>query len=182
MSIPFAKQALRAAVLLATAASLSACLSQPRFPIEERRVAAPPPSGVHGTMQPYRIAGQWYYPAEQPHYDETGEASWYGDGYGCRVTADGEAMDPQAMAGAHKTLPLPSYVEVTNLENGRRVKVRINDRGPFAKGRIIDLTHAAADKLGFFGQGTVKVRVQYLGPAPQKPTEAAWRPAEGECR
>ena len=132
-------------------------------------------------MQPYRIGGQWYYPQEQPHYDETGYASWYGDGYGCQVTADGESLDPKAIAGAHKTLPLPSYVEVTNLENGRRAKVRINDRGPFVKGRIIDLTHAAAEKLGFFGKGTVKVRVQYLGPAPLKPTEAAWRPA-GECR
>jgi rare lipoprotein A len=173
------KEVLRAAALVGASVSLCACLSQPRFPVEG---SAPSGGGLHGTMQPYRIGGQWYYPAEQPHYDETGVASWYGDAYGCRVTADGEALDPAALTGAHKTLPLPSYVEVTNLENGRRLKVRINDRGPFVKGRIIDLTHAAALQLGFFNQGTVKVRVRYLGPAPLKPTETDWRPSGGGCR
>ena len=177
MSFPL-KDSLRAATLVASAVSLCACMSQPRFPIEER---APSAGAVHGTMQPYRIGGQWYYPAEQPRYDETGYASWYGDAYGCQVTADGEALDPRAITGAHKTLPLPSYVEVTNLENGRRLKVRINDRGPFVKGRLIDLTHAAAEKLGFFEKGVVNVRVRYLGPAPLKPTEADWRPAGGGC-
>jgi rare lipoprotein A len=186
VSLPFvnralASHALRVGALTAAALALTACMSQPRYSI--RPEATAPPSHAHGTMQPYRVGGQWYYPSEQPRYDETGYASWYGggDGYACQMTADGETMDPSAITGAHKTLPLPSYVEVTNLENGKRVKVRVNDRGPFVKGRIIDLSHAAAERLGFFGKGLVKVRVQYLGPAPMKATEASWH-ASGECR
>jgi rare lipoprotein A len=105
-----------------------------------------------------------------------------GDGYGCRATADGEQMDPQALTAAHKTLPLPSIVEVTNLENGKKVRVRVNDRGPFVAGRIIDLSPAAAQKLGI--RGSAKVRVRYIGPADPKAslTPAAWRPlGHGGC-
>ena len=147
--------------------------------------AVPSASNVSGTMKPYRVEGRWYYPAPQPHYNEVGYASWYGDGYGCRVTADGEAMDPHALTAAHKTLPLPSMVEVTNLESGRKIMVRVNDRGPFAANRIIDLSHAAADRLGIYGKGTAKVRVKYVGPAAPKGAEATWQPisfGRGECR
>jgi rare lipoprotein A len=109
-----------------------------------------------------------------------GLASWYGhgDGYGCRATADGEQMDPDALTAAHRTLPLPSIAEVTNLENGKKARVRINDRGPFVAGRIIDLSPAAAEKLGIYGRGSAKVRVKYIGPADMKASfsPAAWRP------
>lgn len=173
-------QGLRAACLIAAAMLLTACVSAPRL-LPLRAAESPVP----GTMKPYQVAGHWYYPAEQPHYNEVGLASWYGDGYGCRTTADGEAMDPHALAAAHKTLPLPSIVEVTNLETGRKIRVRVNDRGPFVPGRIIDLTHAAADKLGVYGKGTAKVRVKYIGPAEAKDAQPVWRPVSfgrGECR
>jgi len=168
---------LRAGFLLGIALALSACVSAPN-PLP--RASA---ERVPGTMRPYQVGGRWYYPAQQPHYNEVGYASWYGDGYGCRVTADGEAMDPHALTAAHKTLPLPSMVEVTNLETGKSIKVRVNDRGPFVAGRIIDLSHAAAEKLGLFGHGTAKVRVKYLGPADPKDNEPIWRPISfGQCR
>jgi rare lipoprotein A len=172
---------LRAAFLIAAAMMLTACGSMPR-PLP---LAAPGEHRAAGTMKPYEVGGQWYYPAEQPHYNEVGLASWYGygDGYGCRVTADGEMMDPGALTAAHKTLPLPSMVEVTNLETGHKITVRVNDRGPFVQGRIIDLSRAAAEKLGIYGKGTAKVRVKYLGPA--GPKDASWQPAafgRGECR
>jgi rare lipoprotein A len=91
-------------------------------------------------------------------------------------------MDPAALTAAHKTLPLPSLVEVTNLETGKRITVRVNDRGPFVAGRIIDLSRAAAERLGIYGRGTAKVRVKYLGPA--GPNDARWQPAafgRGTC-
>jgi len=111
---------------------------------------------------PYQIAGQWYYPKEDPTYDETGIASWYGPGFHGRQTANGERFDQYQVSAAHTTLPMPSLVRVTNLENGRSMVVRINDRGPFAHGRIIDLSRRAAQLLGFEQQGTAKVRVQAL--------------------
>jgi rare lipoprotein A len=128
-----------------------------------------PPTNAQGTMRPYQIGGHWYYPAQQPHYQATGYASWYGEAENCRHTADGEVMDAQAVSGAHKTLPLPSVVEVQDLDNGRRIEVRINDRGPFVEGRIIDLSVAAAKKLGFYGKGLAHVRVRYLRPATPQP-------------
>lgn len=111
---------------------------------------------------PYQIAGQWYYPKEEPDYDETGIASWYGPGFHGRQTANGERFDQYQVSAAHTTLPMPSLVRVTNLENGRSMVVRVNDRGPFAHGRIIDLSRRAAQLLGFEQQGTAKVRVQAL--------------------
>lgn len=116
-------------------------------------------------MRPYQIRGVWYYPAEQPDYDERGTASWYGEQFHNRQTADGEIFDMELVSAAHKTLPLPSIVEVTNLDNGRTLTVRVNDRGPFVEGRIIDLSRAAADELGFLSKGLANVRVRYLGPA-----------------
>lgn len=123
---------------------------------------------VSGTMRPYQIRGRWYHPAHQPNYDEVGEASWYGPGFHGRPTATGERFDENALSAAHKTLPLPGLVEVTNLANGRSSILRLNDRGPFVDGRIIDLSRGAAEELGLLQQGVGRVRVRYLGPAPRQ--------------
>jgi rare lipoprotein A len=125
---------------------------------------APPIKTVGGTGRPYQVKGVWYTPKADPNYNEVGMASWYGREHQGKPTADGERFDLAKISGAHKTLPLPSMVEVTNLENGKRIQVRVNDRGPFAPGRIIDLSQAAARELGFEGKGLAKVRVRYLGP------------------
>jgi rare lipoprotein A len=117
------------------------------------------------TLRPYKIGGHRYTPKIDGGYSEKGMASWYSYPKGSRRTATGEAFDPDGLTAAHKTLPLPCLVEVTNLENGRKLKVRVNDRGPFVQGRIIDLSKRAAEKLGFDGKGLVKVKVKFLGPA-----------------
>lgn len=116
--------------------------------------------------KPYQVRGVWYTPSEQPRYNEVGIGSWYGEQFHNRYTANGEVFDMDIPSAAHKTLPLPSLVEVTNLQNGRRAIVRVNDRGPFVDGRIIDLSKAAADQLGYRNQGVAQVRVRYVGPAP----------------
>lgn len=131
-------------------------------------VVTDPAPIVSGTMRPYQIRGRWYRPEEQPHYDETGLASWYGDQFHGRPTATGERFDMNALTAAHKTLPLPGLVEVTNLANGRRVVLRVNDRGPFVDGRIIDLSRGAADALDLRRAGVGEVRVRYLGRAPRQ--------------
>ena len=112
--------------------------------------------------QPYEIYGVWYYPERNMGYDETGIASWYGKADAGKPTANGEIYDPDLISAAHKTLPLPSVVRVTNLENGRSLVVRINDRGPFITGRIIDLSEEGARLLGFRKNGIARVRVQIL--------------------
>jgi rare lipoprotein A len=117
-------------------------------------------------MAPYQVNGVWYYPRFQPDYDRTGYASWYGAQYHYHRTSDGELFDMDQASGAHTTLPLPCIVEVTNLDNGRRVQLRINDRGPFVQGRILDVSRQAARDLGFYERGMARVRVRYLGPAP----------------
>ncbi len=127
---------------------------------------AHPTVGTYKVGQPYQIAGTWYYPREDPEYNETGVASWYGDEFQGRPTANGERFDMNLLTAAHPTLPMPSHVRVTNLNNGRSIIVRVNDRGPFARGRIIDLSRAAARELGFERDGTAPVRVQNLGVAP----------------
>lgn len=114
---------------------------------------------------PYKVAGIWYYPAEDPGYDRTGIASWYGPTFHGRKTANGEIFDMNRLTAAHPTLPLPSIVQVTNVKNGRTVNVRLNDRGPFAHGRLIDMSREAAIALGFKDDGLAEVRVRYLGPA-----------------
>ncbi|MDE2182113.1 MAG: septal ring lytic transglycosylase RlpA family protein [Alphaproteobacteria bacterium] len=129
------------------------------------QVTVPPNSGVYRIGQPYQIGGTWYYPREQPDYDETGIASWYGPTFDGNLTADGEIFDRNALTAAHRTLPMPVNVRITNLENGKSVVVRVNDRGPFAKGRIIDVSEQAAKLLGFYGVGTARVRVQYMARA-----------------
>ena len=118
-------------------------------------------------MRPYEVRGRRYVPAEQPNYDEVGMASWYGAQFNGRPTASGERFDMNALSAAHKTLPLPAMVEVTNLSNGRTAVVRVNDRGPFSDGRIIDLSRGAAEEIGLLSQGVGQVRVRYVGPAPR---------------
>src|SRR5512134_470700 len=135
-----------------------------RLPRTERPVAVYPHYRV-GT--PYQINGVWYRPAENFRYSKTGIASFYGgeargpDFHG-RMTANGEIYDMHALTAAHPTLPLPTFVSVTNLENGRSIVVRVNDRGPFVNGRLIDVSRRAAQELGFERQGTASVRVEVL--------------------
>jgi rare lipoprotein A len=152
------------AVLLACAA-LAACAS-PRYATrdEPRAPVAKPGQRVPGTMRPYQINGVWYTPKADPDYDEKGIASWYGEQFHNRNTANGEVFDMELITAAHKTLPLPSIVEVTDLETGKKLRVRVNDRGPFVSGRIIDLSKGAAQKLGIYRKGVARVRVRYIGP------------------
>lgn len=110
----------------------------------------------------YQIKGVWYYPKEEWDYAETGIASWYGPGFHGKSTANGEVFDENALTAAHRTLPMPSIVRVTNLDNGRSIVVRVNDRGPFAHGRIIDMSRRSAQLLGFMNKGTAKVRVELM--------------------
>lgn len=126
----------------------------------------PKGGGVYKVGNPYEIAGKTFVPREDPHYDEVGPASWYGTDFHGRLTANGEVFDMNSLSAAHPTLPLPSYVRVTNLANRRSVVVRINDRGPYARNRVIDVSARAASVLGFKENGVAKVRVQYLGRAP----------------
>jgi rare lipoprotein A len=113
--------------------------------------------------QPYRINGTWYHPQFVTAYEATGIASWYGEPYHGRYTANGEVYDMEALTAAHPTLPLPSLVQVTNLANGRMLVLRVNDRGPFVDDRLIDLSQAAARELGFAYAGLAEVHVVYLG-------------------
>ncbi len=122
---------------------------------------------------PYQVTGTWYVPAHEPDYDETGVASWYGSDFHGRSTANGELFDMNVVSAAHPTLPIPSLVEVTNLTNGRSMIVRINDRGPFVRDRLIDLSARGAELLGFKGQGHTNVRVRYVGPATAEPVVTA---------
>lgn len=126
----------------------------------------PKGGGRHKLGNPYKIAGVLYVPQADSNYNRTGVASWYGKLFHGRLTANGEVYDMHALTAAHPTLPLPSYVHVTNLENGHDIIVRVNDRGPYAHNRIIDMSREAARVLGFEHRGTAKVRVRYLGPAP----------------
>ena len=122
----------------------------------------PAPVGDYKVGKPYQIKGQWYYPTENFEYTETGIASWYGPNFHGKPTANGEIFGQNLITAAHRTLPLPSAVRVTNLENGRTINLRVNDRGPFARGRIIDLSRRAAQLLGFEKNGTAKVRVEII--------------------
>ncbi|MEZ5925050.1 MAG: septal ring lytic transglycosylase RlpA family protein [Hyphomicrobiaceae bacterium] len=121
---------------------------------------------VQKVGKPYKVAGLWYVPKHQPDYDETGIASWYGPKFHGKSTANGEIYNQARLTAAHPTLPLPSYVEVTNLANGHTIMVRVNDRGPYKRGRILDLSARAAKLLGYQSNGTANVRVRYVGQAP----------------
>lgn len=118
--------------------------------------------GILKIGTPYDIAGRTYIPAYDPHYVEEGMASWYGPGFHGRSTANGERYDQNGLTAAHRTLPMPSMVRVTNLENGRSAVLKVNDRGPFAKDRIIDLSKKSAETLDVIAKGTARVRVEYL--------------------
>ena len=122
--------------------------------------------GRDHTGRPYQIRGQWYHPKEEPNYRKVGQASWYGSAFHGRLTANGEVYDMHHLTAAHPTMPLPSYARVTNLENGTSLVVRVNDRGPFVSGRIIDLSRRSAEMLGTKGGGVARVEVEYLGRAP----------------
>ena len=122
---------------------------------------------LRGTEKPYQINGVWYYPRQDKDYNVVGVGSWYGEQFHNRRTANGEVFDMDIPSAAHKTLPLPSLVEVTNLDNGKKMIVRVNDRGPFVGDRVIDLSKAAAQQLGYYRQGVARVRVKYVGPAPR---------------
>ncbi len=118
--------------------------------------------GEYKVGKPYQVRGNWYYPAVDYNYRETGIASWYGADFHGKRTANGETFDMNALTVAHRTLPLPSMVRVVNLRNGRSIAVRVNDRGPFARGRIIDVSRRTAQLLGFEQQGTTPVRVEIM--------------------
>lgn len=147
---------LRAALVGVCVAALAGCA------VNKGREGA---AGVYKVGTPYQIAGVWYYPKEDPFYDETGIASWYGSDFHGKSTANGENYDMDALTAAHRTLPMPTVVRVTNLENGRSLRLRVNDRGPYARGRILDVSRRAATLLGFNQKGTARVRVQYEGRA-----------------
>ena len=146
---------------------LTACVQGPfpqRTAPQEQRGIGPftPMEAPYKVGRPYQIEGQWYYPAEDLGYAEIGTASWYGPSFHGKRTANGEIFDQNAMTAAHRTLPMPSAVRVTNLENGRSVVLRINDRGPFARNRIIDVSQHAARLLDFEQKGTARVKVEIL--------------------
>ena len=125
----------------------------------------PKGGGRYIVGNPYQVKGKWYYPKEDFAYSKVGIASWYGSAFHGRLTANGEVYDQMHLSAAHPTFPLPSYARVTNLENGSSVVVRVNDRGPYHEGRIIDLSNKTADMLDLQHSGTGKVRVQYVGKA-----------------
>jgi len=144
------------------ALGLSACAETNFLLHTAKKMRDGPPGGVYKVGEPYQMNGVWYTPVEDYGYDETGIASWYGADFHGRATANGETYDMNEVTAAHKTLPLPSLARVTNLENGRSLIVRVNDRGPFVAGRILDLSRRSAQLLGLEGKGTGRVRVQIL--------------------
>jgi rare lipoprotein A len=134
--------------------------------VTSKRSRLPRGGGRDQTGKPYQVKGKWYYPKEDPDYVKVGAASWYGDAFHGRLTANGEIYDMTHLTAAHPTMPLPSYARVINTANGSSVIVRVNDRGPFAHGRIIDLSKRAAEMLDYTHAGVAKVQVEYLGRAP----------------
>ena len=168
----FAPVAASACLCISLANCANANHIDPRYGVDPSarlvEPAAPVPKGgsVYRVGSPYVVAGRVYVPQDNPHYRVDGVASWYGSDFHGRSTANGEIFDAEAITAAHPTLPLPSYVRVTNLSNGRSLIVRVNDRGPYAGNRIIDVSKHAAYLLGFTVSGTAWVRVEYVGPAP----------------
>jgi rare lipoprotein A len=161
----------RQLAVLALALLIAACASTPPVHTAGGRYHPPPaspehpvPDGVPKVGAPYQVSGRWYTPADDRDYDTVGMASWYGPGFHGQWTANGEYYDQNFVTAAHKTLPLPCYVEVTALETGRRIVVRVNDRGPFVNDRIIDLSHGAAAQLGILRSGLTRVRVRRVYP------------------
>jgi len=126
----------------------------------------PKGGGVYSVGKPYVVAGRVYVPEADPNYTAVGLASWYGSDFHGRYTANGEVFDKESISAAHPTLPLPSYVRVTNLANHKSIIVRVNDRGPYAHNRLIDVSVKTAQLLGFYGHGVAKVKVDYVSQAP----------------
>ena len=156
---------------------LAGCAAAPHFSSNHRagfRVGRP-----NYTVAPYQVNGVWYHPRADYSYDKTGTASWYGEQFNERATSDGEIFDMNQLSAAHKTLPLPSVVEVTNLQNGRELRLRVNDRGPFVGDRLIDVSRRAAQLLGFERSGTAPVRVRILKDESIQVAEAAMRGGYG---
>jgi len=154
-------------VVLALCATLLAACAETQFLAQTAKTISKTggetgEEGVYKVGKPYQISGTWYYPAVDYEYSETGIASWYGSQFHGKQTANGERFDMNKLSAAHRTLPLPCFVRVTNLENGRSLVLRVNDRGPFAKGRILDASRRAAQLLGYEKQGTARVQVTIL--------------------
>src|SRR6187549_2059511 len=126
----------------------------------------PKGGGTYRVGKPYTVAGRVYVPEDDPNYRAEGMASWYGDDFHGRLTANGEVFDMLSLTAAHPTLPIPSYARVTNLKNGKSLVVRVNDRGPYHGNRLIDVSNKAAELLEFKSNGVAKVRVEYVGRAP----------------
>src|SRR6201987_3052395 len=168
----FAPVAACAALCFALANCANNSHIDPRYGVEpsarlvEPGAPVPKGGGVYRGGTPYIVSGRVYVPENNPHYRVDGVAAWYGSDFDGRSTANGEIFDAEAITAAHPTLPLPSYVRVSNLSNGRSLVVRVNDRGPYAGNRIIDVSQRAAYLLGFTVSGTAWVRVEYVGPAP----------------
>jgi rare lipoprotein A len=164
------------APLLAIALLLAAC-GGPAPPYASAPGGQPqrPPHPIYKVGAPYQIGGAWYTPRVDYRYDETGTASWYGEAFEGRYTANGELFELNDLTAAHRTLPLPSIVEVTNLRNGRSLRLRVNDRGPFAHDRILDVSRRAAQLLGFETAGTTPVRVRILPAESMQAAEAVIR-------
>jgi len=165
--MPSVTNALKGVVVAAALLTVSAC-AETEFLIHSAKRIQQPESGTTGADgyykvgNPYQINGIWYYPEEDYEYDETGIASWYGPNFHGKPTANGDRFDMNELTAAHRTLPMPSIVEVTNLENGRTLRLTVNDRGPYAKSRIIDISRRGAQLLGFESNGVAKVRVRIL--------------------
>lgn len=154
-----------ALAIIGTAIGLSGCAETKLATHTAKELSGsttPAKAGNYKVGKAYQIAGTWYYPKENYDYVEEGVSSWYGPTFDGKLTANGEIYDMHDLTAAHRTLPLPSIVRVTNLSNGRSVILRVNDRGPFAKSRIIDVSKRAADILGFIQQGTARVKVEIL--------------------
>jgi rare lipoprotein A len=134
--------------------------------VVEEGEPVPKGGGAYKVGKPYNVNGRTYVPQENPQYRAEGVASWYGRDFHGRLTANGEVYDMHSISAAHTTLPLPSYVRVTNLNNGRSIVVRVNDRGPYHRDRVIDLSIGTAKALDFYHRGIARVRVEYVGRAP----------------
>lgn len=162
-------------VLSALAVALSGCTESKVLVDQAKVITNPGPvkPAPYKIGKPYQVAGIWYYPKADYNYNETGIASWYGPGFDGKRTANGEIFDTNGLTAAHKTLPMPSMVRVTNLENGRSIAVRVNDRGPFVASRIIDLSRRGAQLLGFIERGTARVRVEIMADESQVLAAAA---------
>src|SRR5260370_4447634 len=163
-----------ACLMVATCASSGNVASRvdPKYGVSSSpRVVAfgepvPKGGGVYRVGKPYTVAGRVYVPEEDVNYREDGLASWYGDDFHGRLTANGEVFDMASLTAAHPTLPMPCYARVTNLSNGKSLIVRVNDRGPYAGSRLIDVSSRAADLLEFKGNGVAAVRLDYAVRAP----------------